>query len=400
MARFQIATDSFGENALFPRRDLTVGDKTISTPTKSVSVSKTREHEDVRQDARGVAELYRTISTNDIRERRSGESPLTEKFQSAVNKLHEDELACAFLSYQETGRLTQPEREYLVDVLDTVSDILTVPLMPKLLENIDAEDGVSSPAYQDYKHNAEAFLETAEKFAPETPKMAVVPALGRDFVDDLMQVYSQYGVQAYCLNMRRRRITAARWVGMVRPLMRYVANRGEEERVIFYGINLHPGETDDALGARPAADIAGLGMGLDIIGENHVSPSMPSEVFEAMEESGDETIFTLFDREDFVRREIPLSDLSDQFPDESAFEGSEVLERSRASDQHRRRLEKLVNAEQMALAAADLRPHINSNDVYQHVSGKPGIPPTTLRSYQSVREDFDAGREQTGLGEF
>lgn len=183
--------------------------------------------------------------------------------------------------------------------------------------------------------------------------------------------------------------------------MQHFSNLGIEEQLLLYAINPAPGQHDDVLGARPAADIASLGMGFDIVGGCHVSPNVDPEVFEKMEVEDEETQFRLFDPEEWIYRNIPVSELTEHFPDDSAFDADRVATRvADAPGNAKYRFQKLVNSERQALAAADLRSQLESGKAFVSVSQKGGVTPRTQTSYQQVREAFIQGREQTALDEF
>lgn len=398
MTWLNIRTEGFSNDALFPRRHITIGEKEFETPTKAIPVRKTRDHqgEELAEASRGVCELHRGVSTEKLRSARHGNMrAITGELQTGYRKAKGNEVVFTFLSWKEGQTFGEAGAQVFVDVIETFSDILTVPLMPELVEAVE-EDRLSDTAYQEYRQNVSQFLETARIKHPEAPIMGVIPALGWEFTDDLMRLYEKYNVRAFCMNLNRTRITAGTKVEIVKPMMRHIARRDIADNVLFYGINLHPGDYDDSLGLRPAADMASFGMGFDIVGENHVSPSIPEEAFE-----DDETVtFKLFDREEFAYKEVLLAELPQHFPEKTRFDVDEVVQRAARSDNQRRRLEKLVNAEQMALAAKELQVQIPSGITFKQLAKKRGVTPKIARAFQSVRDGFDDGQSQSSLSDF
>jgi hypothetical protein len=406
MTEFDITTESLGEDALFPSRTLRVNGKTARTPTKAIPVVDTREHEPVLPESRGVNELYQSVDDERLDKDLKRSQPQTvKKFRKAINKTQEGELNVAFIKYDEMKALPVVYADFLVAVQKQFSDFLTVPLLPQLARNIEPdENGLSDPRFGSYKKSILRFLEAAEEAAPDMPVMGVLPRLGWEYIDELMELYESHDVRAYCLNFDRTKPTAGAQVATVRPLMKSIANRGIENQVLFYGINIYPGYEDKALGARPAADLASVGMGFDIIGENHEPPRMPADVFEQMEEEGgseQEPIeFRLFDKEEYLYRDLPLDELQDAFPADSALDVAHVVARARASPKNAKfRLQNLVNAEQMALATGRLRGEIESGSAYEHFTSKSGITASIADACEEVRADFDEG-SGPGLGEF
>jgi hypothetical protein len=404
MDKLQVATETFGENALFPRRTIRIGSKTVQTPTKAIPTDKTREHEPVASESRGVNELYLTVDKDRLlREQRGTSTAIVSQLRRGLKKTQPDELTFAFASYEEASTLEEHDAKFLVGILDDASDVLTVPLIPNLAKNVNPENGVQDGSYRSYKRSILRYLEKAREFAPSTPIMGTIPPLAWEFIDDLMEVYAAHEVEAYCLNFNRRRITASRQVGMLKPLMQNLVGRGLEDEVLLYGINMNPGQRDASVGARPATDIVAAGMGIDIIGDNHVPPNLPQEVFERMEEQqteeGEGLAFRLFDKEDYVRRDIPLDQLPDVFPADSALSGHHVASRVQASPTNAKyRLQSIVNAEQMAIATRELQEKITTGNAYPHMVSKVGVVSDSTSACQSVREGFDEGHQSSLSG--
>ncbi|EMA14932.1 hypothetical protein [Haloarcula marismortui] len=401
MVRPNVTTESFSKNGLFPRRRLHVSDKTVDTPAKAIPASKRRgDDPELSDESTGVNEIYRTVDAQQLREERQGESDaIRSSLQRAVNKTNDGELNVVFLAFEETRALQQVEAEFIVDLLGTYSDVLVMPLQYKLARAVGTDDEAETVPYQEYRTGVNTFIDTARKLHPDAPIMGTVsPRLSWENVQDLMGVYERQDIYAYCLNMDRLKATSKRQVSVIEPMMRNIARRGIEEDVLFYGINLSAGSNDAELGMAPAADLAALGLGLDIIGECHVPPRIPAEAFD---DEGEETVtFELFDETSFARREVLLADLPQELPADSSFDPEYVVKEGAQSKQKRRRLEKLVNAELMGQAATRLQSEIASGTAFQSVTSKRGVRPQTATAYQTVRDGFDDGQNQSGLNDF
>lgn len=405
LTQFHIETESFGDDILTPRRRVGVGEVTVDTPTVAIDIKKTREHESVRDDARGVNELHRSVNGQALTQALRGDGDAVVKdLQRGYNKTRDDELTIAFVSYKPTTPISEAEAKYLCEeAIAPFSDVMTVPLMPELAQTVDTDNGTSDLAFRAYVESVKTFLEVAERSAPDMPIMGVIPILGHDYTRELMDLYGREQVRAFCLDFNRTQITAKAKVDIIRPMMSSIARRGIEENVLFYGINLAPGTRDESLGGRPAADFAGVGMGLDIIGGSHVSPRRPPSVFEDSEaESGEDPItFRLFDKDEWMYHDVPLDELPEVFPDDSSLDAEHVVMRCRQSPNNTRpRLQKIVNAEQKALAANELQPEIEDENLVDHLSGKEGVTVSTNASFQEVRGDFESELEQAGLDDF
>lgn len=403
MTDLKITTvNEFDNGGVFPHRTIRVGDKAIRTPAAANLPGKLRQHESFHPESRGVSELYRTVGGDDLDEamRDPEGARVNRDLESQYERVQDGELAVTFTKYTETQTLDPAHASYLVELHAAYSDIITVPMMPKLIGNI--EDGLSDPNYRSFKKSVHAFLHQVEERYPEKPVMGLIPRLGWEFINDLLGVYQAHDVAAYAFDFDRCKVTTATQISMIRPLMQNIANRGIEEHSLFYAINPSPGVWDDNIEARPAADIASLGLGFDIVGGRHVAPKIDPEAFEDMEGDEDEEVeFRLFDSQEWIYRDIPVSQLSEAFPETSAFDPDAVATRVRQSPSNAKyRLQHLVNGEQQALAAANLRTALESNDAYSTVTEKGGVTSQVESAFGTVREGFDAAREQSSLDEF
>lgn len=397
--------NDFDRNGIFPLRNIRVEGKKILTPTAATLPGKLRQHEEFHPDSGGVSELYRTVGGDDLDEamRDPEGSTINSDLENQYASAPDHSLKVTFTKYTEASTLDVAHAQYLSDIHAAYSDIITVPLMPKLVRNV--EDGLNDPSYRSFKKSVVAFLNQVEERHSEAPVMGLIPRLGWEFIDDLLEVYEAHDVTTYAFDFDRCKVTTGTQLSMVEPLMQSIANRGIEDHTLFYAINPSPGTRQEAIGARPASDIASLGLGFDIVGGCHVSPRMPEEAFEEMEtEQGEdgEPEFRLFDRTDWVYRDIPVSDLSEVFPDETAFDAEGVAARVRRSPTNAKyRLQKLVNGEQKALAAKDLRDALASEKAYSRVITKLGVTDQTQSAYERARDGFDEERyRQSGVSEF
>lgn len=399
MTNITITTEDFGTGALFPKRTVEVNGKSFSTPTKAIPIKDTQPNEVVSDLCRGVNELYASVDGEKIDSaRKRTNNRFVRNLKTAYNKTRGEEVTFAFVSYKETTTLPVVHAEFLVDTLVRFSDALCVPMFPKLVGSVDNSAGPTDAHFQSFKKSVLRFLEQASQRYPEMPVIGMLPHLGWAFIDDMMDIYEAHNVKIYCLDFNRRKITADTQIKMISPLMESVANLGIEEQVVFYTMNLDKGTHDYALDARPAADIASIGLGFDIIGGRHIAPPGTKEMFESM---GGENTFQLFDKDQFVYRDIPLEDLGNELPADASIPAEHIQKRIGASsDAAKYRLQRLINSEQMALGINMVREKIGTREAFNFVASKPGITSETVSAYENVRSSFDDARFQSGLSEF
>lgn len=404
MTDLKITTvNDFDEGGILPLRTVRRGDSVrIQTPTSANVIGKLNNHEELNPDSRGVNELYRTVGGDDLDEAmgKAGGGKINSDLQKQHAKTGAHELNITFTKYKEASTLSPPHAAYLVDFHAAYSDIITVPLMPKLVREINGD--LTDGNYRSLKKSIVAFLNQAEDRHPDLPVMGLIPRVGRVFVNDLLDLYEDYDILAYAFDFDRCKVTTGDQLSMVQPVMQNIASRGIEEHVLTYAINASAGRVDQDIGARPAADISAFGLGIDIVGGQHVPFRADAETFEEMEASEDEEVqFRLFDRKKWVYNDIPISDLPDHFPNESRFSAEQVVERvQNAPKNGKSRLQHVINGELKALAAADLRQNLTDGHGFDSIREKTGLTEQAANAFEATREEFDDERFQSGLGEF
>lgn len=392
--KFDNTTLTFGSRGLFPRREITTKLKTVQTPAKALPVKHAIDDRGFSHAARGVAEIYQEVDAGKLRELGEDETPgWLNTLSRKVGKASEDDLVCVFLAFKETRAITPLEARQLVQVVATFSDVLTVPLQPRLVREMlrDEEDREFETPFQAYRTGIERVLMEAAESESEKPVMGTLPPTGFSRTERLLRLYDDHDVEAFCLNFAGRRVTAARQVTRLRPLIEHIGQRRLHEDVILYGINIDATGPKGALGFRPAMNFAPAGMGFDIIGEDHTGLSVSPEVMGGEDDPMmDEDFVRLFDREAIALVEVPLDELEEFWPEETGISPDEYRAGSTGV---RRRIRKLVNAEQLALALRDLREAIDADeDVFEYLRDRVGVTPEMRETFQEMRASFENGR--------
>lgn len=216
MADLKITTvNEFDNGGVFPHRSIRVGDKKVQTPAAARLPRDLQKSESYHPGSDGICELYRTVGGDDLDEamRDPEDTQINADLEEQWEKVGDDELAVAFTSYKETHTLEPPHASYLAELHGAYSDIITVPMMPRLVRNI--EEGVEDPSYLSLKQSIHAFLHQVQERFPEKPVVGLVPRLGWEYVDDLIGVYREYGITAFAFDFNRRKVTAGTQVAMI-----------------------------------------------------------------------------------------------------------------------------------------------------------------------------------------
>lgn len=398
LTMFEFVLNGVGEQGHILQRDVFIdGEYGVPLPAQARPIHKIRGMEEPNPDTKGIAEFHRSFTVEDISaERRGQNTKISGTLKRASNKVAEDEMSIALLTLKGHDVLDETEVEYVVDLLGEFSNVLVPPLMTDLQRNF--EEGLQDPDYEIYRDNCEAFVETAHEYYPDSPTLGVLPVAGREYSEDLIELYAKYDVEHFCINFRGTRPTVDDRLAVVTPLLRELGRLEMREGTLLYAVNLGKGPTDTEMGVRAADELAAFEMGFDIVGNNYIPFRAPEEVIEEIFGDGSADVFELLDLDQAIYRLVDMDDLGSLWPSESGFDLDRV--RSRISNNHneRWRFQKLVSAEIKSFLASDVREQvIQGND--RVITEKPGMSPQAVSAMDSVREAYASG-DQSGLDEF
>lgn len=396
MTKLNVDVRNIDDDTLFTHKTIEVGSKSIDTPAKAIPIRKLTQKDQISPEARGFNELYFQVSPEQIEEsRQSFDSSLKKRVRTALNRSREGEINVVFINYTSTEDFSDEVLEYIVDLIYSTSDILTIPLMPELLSAIkDDGKGTASTYFETYFKNIKRYVKTARQINGK-PIMGVVPSLPRAFTDKIIEYYINDRIRAYCFNFNGRTVTAERQLtDMVTPLMRNVAVEDMEEDVFLYSLNAHRGRSVEDLQNTPARDFLTFGFGLDVLGDKHTGGDLPPELIEKI--SGSEPRFRLFDKGHYVYQSLEYGDqLRARLPTDTGLDIDRILQRK--SENYR--LATVLNGEQQAKEALGLRPLIDEYEITRHLDRKRGVQDKNLEEMKTARQSFDGNRNQSQLSE-
>ena len=338
-------------DTLAMRKEVQTATTTFETPQKALQVGKLRGSERVSPQARGVAEIYAEASAVALTNSRGGSSVLRNKLGPQFRSAEDDEFVVPFIQYDDSATLTGENAKEIVTLEANHGDIVTVPLMKRLVNAADDSDDRTTTHVAALIENTKTFLDAVEEFQIRKPVMGVIPIVGEDCTRALIDLYHERGVDAYCVDFNRRSPTAKHQLDeVVRPLMGRLTAYDSREDHLIYAVNTKS--------SRPGADdhrtpdwMYDYAIGFDIVGDNHISPNWPEEVFEKIERqnAGQETTLRLFDNDRMSVTEVPVSELNSFLPDDAELSVRRIRERIKKNPSEKYRLRALINSELISL---------------------------------------------------
>jgi len=390
----KVKTHNRSDVALSFRRRIETGDKVLETPTKAIPAGKLYEDDQILEEARGINEFYKQVSSADL-----FQSPNTGAlhFKGLDRQLDwslPDEADFTFLEYTDSEQISKIDAYQMVGILSYASDYFTVPLQPEILSNIDEDGDLDDMWYHRLYNGTELFLQACHENSVDKPIMGGIPPLDLPHLEDLISLYEQYDVFSFYFDFDWNLPSTPDKVARVAYFQRRIGNQRHHNDVLLYALNARSGTFNGEIGYRPAADFAPALMGFDIIGENHSGPSLDPEGAENVERRED---FRIFKDEIMGYIESPVDNLEKHFPKVTNVNVEDVI-KNKDSYQAKRRFEKFLNAEQMELILSELRKKLEAGNSRDFLKEK-NLNPRILNAGNEVREEFDEGL-QTELGDY
>jgi hypothetical protein len=415
MPELKVTTpDGFGEDGIFPIKIVSVGEdseKSKRTPAGAIPIDRLSPDMDVHPQSRGFNEIHINIDRGDDIDSVEQEIELPMSFASA------DEISIVFSNYRdvvekgdgstEPTKLDSETTQWLVDTVSKYTDILPVPLFRELVYEIDEELRLQDPYFEMYLQSVVTFLNHVDEATTNQPIMGVIPIrLGREQITKLFDIYKRFQVDAFCIDMDRLKFTANSRLPTFYHIIYLLQNENLLEKSLIYLINAERGDFRTGNDTFPAADIASIGFGVDVIGGRRVGPRMADPDDEDTDIEVDESSFYIFDREKHIYRKMNLNDLHRRFPnsDMSAFDVEEVVNECRENPDNRYQYQPLINSEQISLSAMQYRKGDYSGTKSEYIREKPGVTDGMVEKMADARlmlmgtdENTD---EQAGIGDF
>jgi hypothetical protein len=346
-----VNTIEIDSETLSARKEVKTESVGFSTPAKALQVGKLRGSETVSPLTRVVAEIYATVDAAALRNSQAGYNVIAKRLGPQSGNAGDDEFIVPFIQYDDTATLT-PENAAEIAKLETnYGDILTVPLMTPLVRAAEDGDDRTSEHVSAIIENTRVYLDAVEDLGITKPVMGVIPPISEDCTIALLDMYSEQDLNAYCVDFNRRSPMAQFQIDeVVNPLMGTLTAYGNRESSLIYSVNARNSRSGID-GRRTPDRMYSYTLGFDVVGDNHISPNWPEEVFEkiAQETEDEEIKLRLFDADDLSVAEVPMSELDSFIPDEAEIPIERIQDRIAKDPAEQYRFRSLINAELISL---------------------------------------------------
>jgi hypothetical protein len=340
-----VIDDRIEDSSLTIHKTVRTAGKQIQTPVKALQVGKLRKDEEVIDDAHGLVEIYAKATGAHLSSSRAGSNVLGKKLRGQAKRAEDDEIIVVFLEYDETSELSLEDAKEIAKLQSNYADILSVPLQSELTGNADNGDGLDAAEVRTLIANTRTYLAAIDELDIEKPVMGVFPSISRETTNKLLEIYTGADVDAFCVDFNRRTVTAqAQLNQVIRPLFNTLRRDERLGESFIYAVNL---VNKDYTGREVTSPehLFAYTLGFDAVGDVHVAPDLPAEVFEGEVEEE----IKLFDLDERSYREVSTDDLEEYIPDETSLTASEIRRKIESRTDNRYRLRKLLNVELLTL---------------------------------------------------
>jgi hypothetical protein len=275
---------------------------------------------------------------------------------------------CMFFSEYKGKRYpNELERDFILHTEHTYSDIPCLPITPVIVNAINNKE-LQFGEYLDFIKGSIEWLRSFRK----KPIMGIIPSLSYANLEALMKLYADKEINAFCVDFDGRTPMGNRSV-----LAQCHQLLGEkDETSFFYGININHGRFIHKKNAINAKDILSFGFGIDGFGRRHRPPPFPTK--EQQEKLGKKwkpldrkkNKVRLFIKTDYGYYKVENANSIKNYPLDSCIPLATFTKNPDVIDDSVRHCEKVFNAEQLAMEAANLRSIIEKEVPAQYLNDK------------------------------
>ncbi len=283
--KLKVKLDNIDEELMFKRIIFKVGDKKVVTPIKVSHKQNPISH---------INEIYKKFDSIKLDKCANDES-FERKINSELKNLMTQGINVCLVDYADLKIPTSAQLETLSDLQYEHSDIVTTPIMSKIMR--DKEIYVGEKLINTFLNVANKYIEIVETLNNKSI-MGVIPSkIPRLFLEPIIKNYHNRGVNSFILDLDGRSIESN--LSWIRKLMRLLKEYDLIEVSVLYTVNSNKGKFMKNATEILAKDFISAGFGADILGLNHIPLRMPSEAWIKIKMQRRENTLRLFNKRSY-----------------------------------------------------------------------------------------------------
>lgn len=387
-ASYRVEYHGIAPDYLLHYKTVYFSDGHVNAPFVSQEPQRWTAEDRPLQETRGFNEVYLSISPeyldNDDRD-------LQSEIERALDPADDGEPAVVFFEVSSEETVDIELLEVLVDLQIEYSAFLATPLRPEIADAINSQNReVDEDEYFDrYESTRTDYLDIVDRRSSTKPVLGGIPVISRRRTREVILDYLKRGITAICVDFNGRSpMVPAQVENVLTPLQAELGFRDWHEDGFLYAINADRGQRTQA------GNFLALAAGFDGLGGYHTGPRGDEEFFDWLNERPPTTL-RIFETAAFRYREHPIEEIVERFPPRTNLDAERVqalAERGSAGNAR-----KVLNAEQLGLAANELRRAINVGNAAALLRSKSSVDGRVRAALRTVRESHDRDSVQGQL---
>lgn len=348
----KIRTKDVADDTSLRSLEISIGRAKIMTPSKSLGADLVSPNK-VMFPNTGTQfnEIYKTFTPESLIKIRN-DQPTSRKKNLEFQKLRDNvpnSPAISFIDYKvkEGERLipTDAEINTLTNFAYTYSDITPIPALPNFVTSINHEN------YDDFRTYLKKSIESIEIWNHK-PIMGYLPFVGVVFLEDIIDLYVEHGINAYYLDFNRKGfgdLTA------ITAIKKQLGTHDLQDNHFIHFINMDYGKVNKEINVLPAKDFLGFGHGLDSMGNSH-RPKGFSKKEGQLPSPLPPKKYRVFDREGYGYYRIEVANLEHKetpYPEKAVFSREMILHEK--TKVNKDRMMGLVNLQEQTTECSQLQ---------------------------------------------
>ncbi|MGC9091607.1 MAG: hypothetical protein ACP5I2_07835 [Fervidicoccaceae archaeon] len=333
------------DKTFYSHKRVRIGEKRIETPLKTISPLGKQIQIDITNR---IIEVYMKFN-KDALARLTSQINQQEGFNRKLKRI----IGICSPVLHDTPFVLIPELKYLYPseielnfLINTqaIFDLYTIPTA--WIKDIDD--------LQKYIEVVKTCLNLIEEMKMKKPLVGTIPMnLPAGKLEELLNNYLDYEIAALVMDFRGRvPFSVYQNVFHIQNLI-----RRKETNVLIYGINVNIGKPSKNAEAILAKDVLSIGLGLDILGDNHVVRGWSREM----------GTLRIFIKEEYSYRRISPSKIDELYPKDTKVSKEYLISGSR---KERMNAQRAFNYEQIGLETTRIRNKIDSGEIVEYISQK------------------------------
>lgn len=361
----------------------------------AMDTSEIRTSDNVAKAAIGLNEIFKILplQLSELVYDPKKQHELNNDLQNKYEKL--SGYTIFFSEYRGKSYPQEKERNFVLDTEYSYSDIPCLPITPFIVKAVVKGE---SP-FQDYLSFIRRSIEYLKSFN-EKPIMGIVPDLGYGYLEELIKLYVEKNVNAFCIDLDCH--TPVSHKPAILKCFRILKEYELLEKSLFYALNVNSGRFVKNKIVVNAKDVLSFGFGLDAMGRRH-RVKYPSK--ETIKKLGPkwkpldrkENKLRLFNKTDYGYYRAENANEIKNYPLDSSIPLKTFTQKFSVIDPFILHSQKIFNMEQLGLEAFTIRNIIEDEIPIEYLERKQYVDPKDIKQIKGFKESVV--HPQTSLDE-